>query len=429
MATYICVEGLPAVGKSELLAALRLYYPGQVQVFPELVKEVAERADLDPLRDRAALRAALAEALPRRQDEVRAALAGGLTVVEESHLGVHAAYAAALGDAATLAACQRWQEGAQWPDRFLRLETPIAVSMVRQAARGEPRWAVEEGVLADMLAWLSAWHARRGDQVTCIDADRPPEQVVADLAASVGLAYRSLPRAEVLPCVILLGRPAAGKSELIQFLQGLPADERAGRFHVGSLAVVDDFPILWEKFLEDDIWERTGKGRLVSARAQENYYVTDDRVWPFLVEKLNRALEGQPLLPGRTLVVEFARGGAGAYRRALAALSPRALARGGILYLSVSHAESSRRNRSRYDRSRRGGILTHGVPEVEMERTYLADDWQSLAPDDRGQVEVEGQRVPYVTVVNEPEPRTREDFVRRFQPALETLFELWRTTR
>jgi len=260
MARYISLEGLPALGKSELLSVVRLYFPGQVAVFPELVKEVGEREQLDPFSEREKLNRALLKALPGRQEAIEEALAQGLTVVEESHLGVHAAYSAALGDHGFLAELERRVGELWWPDRVLRLEAPLAMSLFRQEARGEPRWQVDREVLRQMAAWLSDWHARRGDEVVAIAADQPPERVLASLASELGLVYRSLPREDVIPCLILLGRPAAGKSELIQFLQGLPADERAGDYHLGTIEVVDDFPLLWEKFLEDDIWEAVGKG-------------------------------------------------------------------------------------------------------------------------------------------------------------------------
>jgi thymidylate kinase len=423
---YVSVEGLPALGKSELLAALRLFYPGQVLVLPELVKEVGEREGLDPFRNRGELNQAILAAIPKRQGQIEAALDQGLLVVEESHLGVHAAYCAALGDEQFLAEFRRLERELRWPNHFLQLEASIAVSLARQAARGEPRWQVGREVLERMLGWLSAWHTEQGHEVEKIDADRAPPEVLADLIRALGLAYRSLPQGEALPYLILLGRPAAGKSELIQFLKGLSPEQRLERYHLGTIKVLDDFPILWEKFIEDDIWEEVGKGRLISARAEENYYVTDDHTWPFLIEKLNRLVEGEPLLPGRTLLVEFSRGGEGAYRRALARLSRRLLERGAIMYVQVSFEESWRRNQARYDRDRRDGILTHAVPWEEMERTYRSDDWGELAPTPSGYVEVNGIRIPYVTVKNEPEPLTPEDFSARYSPAFEELFHLWK---
>ena len=423
---YVSVEGLPAVGKSELLSVLKLYFPGQVLVLPELVKEVAEREGIDLFHERDRLRRAILRALPRRQGEVEEGLDRGLIVVEESHLGVHAAYSAALGDTEFLTEFRRLEGKIRWPDVFVRLEASVPVSRERQEAREDPRYEVEGEVLERMSAWLSRWHGERGHELVSIDADRSPDEVLRDLISALGLRYRSLARGEVLPYLILLGRPAAGKSELIQFLRGLPPDERARAYHVGTVAVLDDFPILWEKFIEDDIWESVGKGRLISRRADDNYYVTDDRTWPFLIEKLNRSIEAEPELPGRTVIVEFSRGGADGYREALSRLHPRALGRGAILYLDVSVEESWRRNLARYDRARRDGILTHSVPWEEYERTYKIDDWHDLAPDRAGYITVGDIRVPYVAVANEPEPVSPEDFAGRFRPALEELFRLWR---
>ncbi|MCR4391242.1 MAG: hypothetical protein NUV94_00330 [Candidatus Acetothermia bacterium] len=422
---YISVEGLPAVGKSELLAALRLYYPGQVLVLPELVKETAEREGLDLFRDRDRLAQAMLAALPARQGQIRAALNQSLTVVEESHLAVHAAYAASLGDDAFLRQFQRAEQAILWPDRFVRLEVPIAVSVARQAARGDPRYTVPADVLARMLGWLSAWHAQRGSDLHVLDADRPPHAVLADLVSALGLGYRPHVYQDVIPYLFLLGRPASGKSELIQFLTSLPPDERAVAYHLGRLRVLDDFPILWQKFVEDDLWEEVGKGRLVSRRCGENYAVADDHAWPFLILSLNQEISRRPPAPGETALVEFSRGGTRGYRDALARLAPEVLASGAILYLQVSFEESWRRNVARYDRARRDGLLTHSVPREEMERTYRSDDWTELAPTPRGHVEAQGIRVPYVTVVNEPEPKTPDDFARRFHPALEDLHRLW----
>ncbi|MBC7098270.1 hypothetical protein H5T52_04010 [Candidatus Bipolaricaulota bacterium] len=52
-----------------------------------------------------------------------------------------------------------------------------------------------------------------------------------------------------------------------------------------------------------------GKGRLISQRTGDNYFVTDDHTWPFLIEKLNRLIRAEPELPGRTVILGFSRGG------------------------------------------------------------------------------------------------------------------------
>ena len=46
---HIVFEGLPALGKSETLELLARFYPERVVVFPEMVKEVATREQIDIL--------------------------------------------------------------------------------------------------------------------------------------------------------------------------------------------------------------------------------------------------------------------------------------------------------------------------------------------------------------------------------------------
>ena len=55
--------------------------------------------------------------------------------------------------------------------------------------------------------------------------------------------------------IILLGRPAAGKSEVIDFLKKTPVEERLRRFHIGRFEEIDDFPMLWTWFEEDAFLE------------------------------------------------------------------------------------------------------------------------------------------------------------------------------
>ena len=259
-----------------------------------------------------------------------------------------------------------------------------------------------------------------------LDADREASAFLADLEGILGLTYARKGRSSgVFDVLLLLGRPASGKSEFIDFLSRCPAERRAERFHVGDLRVVDDFPLLWEKFLEDDAWEKLGLPRLYSRRVGSNYVVTNPAVWPFLIDRIAHLVE-EPVSRGagpsrRTTVVEFSRGGPHAYFEALSLLSPGLLRRAAILYVSVSAEESSRRNAARYDPSRGGEVLTHSVPQEEMARTYAEDDWPRLAPAPWGWVAVRGVRVPYVAMHNEPELQDPNLLDRRYNEALDRL--------
>ena len=62
--------------------------------------------------------------------------------------------------------------------------------------------------------------------------------------------------------LLLIARPAAGKSEIIDYLKQQPTEARLQSFHVGSFFEIDDFPMLWAWFEEDALLERMGHPRL-----------------------------------------------------------------------------------------------------------------------------------------------------------------------
>ena len=95
---YVVIEGLPAAGKSEVLELLARFYPERIRVFPELVKELVLERNLDLFNDRARLAKAIRAAVPAREAAIQESLDSGFLCLEESHLGVHHAYAVALGD-------------------------------------------------------------------------------------------------------------------------------------------------------------------------------------------------------------------------------------------------------------------------------------------------------------------------------------------
>lgn len=422
---HIVVEGLPAVGKSELLALIERFYSDQAVVLPEMVKEVVLRDGLDLFTDRSALAAALLAELPRRRQAIEMALAAGKLCLEESHMGVHLAYCRALSDPSLDGHLDELERAAPMADLYLRLEAAEAVSVFRQRARGTPDFEVEEPTLRKMTQFLASWHAGRPTRVVSVDADRSAHEVVAEVVDLLGLQYRgvAMPNDDVFPVVLLLGRPASGKSELIDYMQRTPLAVRRSRYRLGTLRVVDDFPILWRKFIEDDLWEKTGRRRLYSRAEVGNYSVTDDGIWSFLIERLNEEVE--PLLaarrPGKTLVIEFSRGGKRGYADALERLSTAVLDRAAILYVDVPFEESWRRNLARYDVARRDGILTHSVPRKEIERTYGDDDWHELAREGAGRIRVAGREIPYVTMNNVPELTDPRGLDTRYREALERL--------
>lgn len=233
--------------------------------------------------------------------------------------------------------------------------------------------------------------------------------------------------------LFLLGRPAGGKSEFIEFMRHVPDDRRITRYHIAPFDVIDDFVFLWEKFEEDDLWERVNYRRLHSRKVGlegENYIVAHDYIWPFLIEKLNLIVQKQYLATpdyyrDHSLLIEFARGGPVGYRESLERFDPAVLHRAAILYIQVSFAEACRRNKARYDRAHRDGILTHTVPEDEMERMYAHDDWDEITSGPRGYLQIRGLAVPYVTMLNEPESTDPDVLDARYHEALEALWQLY----
>ena len=228
--------------------------------------------------------------------------------------------------------------------------------------------------------------------------------------------------------LLLLGRPACGKSELIDYMLHVRPALRAQRYHLGDLRIVDDFAFLWQRFEEDDARVALGLPRLYSQPADTGYRVHGDLVWDALIDDINSALTrslSQPPDPDLTTVIEFSRGRTVGYGRALDRLDKRLPARAAILYLEVSFEESWRRNLARYDAARRSGILTHSVPRSEMERTYLTDDWSPLTGGRReGHLRVGAVDVPFVTMNNEPESTDAAVLGARYGAALDSLWRL-----
>lgn len=230
--------------------------------------------------------------------------------------------------------------------------------------------------------------------------------------------------------LFVLGRPASGKSELFDFLEGLSGEERAREYHIGTMIVLDDFVWLWEQFEEDDLWEKaTGKRPCGSIPADCGYINTPEQ-FDFMMAKFDREiarryLKDEALGEGATLLVEFSRGGPSPYAGALARLRPEIFERAAILYVEVSGEESRRRNESRYQEQLKSSILAHKTPDRIMELYYQNDDWPELTGGRRdGSLALQGVRVPFVTMGNEPESTDPAILAPRYRSALERLWEL-----
>ena len=205
--------------------------------------------------------------------------------------------------------------------------------------------------------------------------------------------------------IILIGRPAAGKSEVIDFLKKTPIHERARRFHIGEFEEIDDFLYVWETFEVDDILSLHGKQRIWS---DEKYWFKDPFIWNLYIERINLAYRkklaaSQNYHDGMTTLVEFARGGEHGLGEAFSYLHEEILKRARIIYIKVSYEESFRKNRRRARPGLEDSILYHSLPDEKMEFYYKANDWEKLTSKDPNFIDIKGFKVPYMAFENEPE--------------------------
>lgn len=226
--------------------------------------------------------------------------------------------------------------------------------------------------------------------------------------------------------IILIGRPAAGKSEVIDFLKKTDEQTRAARFHVGPFEEIDDFPFVWETFEIDDLLERLGQPRVFTTK---NYYFKGDHLWNLFIGRINlefrkRLARDPEFTRHRTALVEFSRGGERGFAEAFEHLADEILSRAGIVYINVTYEESVRKNRRRFDPAQADSILFHSLPDEKMEFYYKANDWERLSAGKKsGRIRIRDFDVPFAVFDNEPE---QTDDPRKLGPALEEAFgRLW----
>lgn len=230
--------------------------------------------------------------------------------------------------------------------------------------------------------------------------------------------------------LIVIGRPACGKSEFIDFIKNQIDDtERKQRLFIAPFREIDDFVWLWEKCVEDDVWENLGYRRLISKRSGHAYVISNLDLYDFLIEKINSETEKllkreNNFYDDKTLLIEFSRGSNSAYKNALNRLSKRILERSAIFYIKVSFEESLRRNDARYKEKLKHSILAHKVPDEEMRQYYNVDDWGEITDGrESGYLEIGGVKVPFVTMENEPESKDPKVLGPRYEEALRRLWQ------
>lgn len=226
--------------------------------------------------------------------------------------------------------------------------------------------------------------------------------------------------------IILMGRPAAGKSEVIDYLKKTPVQERLERFHINQFEEIDDFPMLWTWFEEDAILEKImHKPRM---HTDKDGYFLYQYQWDLLIERISleydKRLRDEHYHDKMTTVIEFSRGSEhGGYQSAFQHLSEKILKKASILYIDVPFEESLRKNRKRFNPDRPDSILEHGLPDEKLKKIYYEVDWETFKGNDPEYIHVRGIPVPYVVFHNMP---SQTDDPELLGPALDKLFSrLW----
>jgi hypothetical protein len=249
--------------------------------------------------------------------------------------------------------------------------------------------------------------------------------------------------------LLLTALPASGKSEARTYLASLSPEECHEQFGIGHTVQLDDFPYVhMMRRITDELAERGQPGMYFRSPVlpfkdpvewltlielmNEDYddLVNGRKPAPesaarWLMERLDAAREragGQALLKllpdpllaqvaaaieedaadllknkvnevpdslaGKTVVIEFARGGADGsplplpacygYGASLPQLSHAILEKASVLYIWVTPEESRRKNTARTDPDDPGSILHHGVPLAVMYGDYGCDDMEYL---------------------------------------------------
>ncbi len=309
--------------------------------------------------------------------------------------------------------------------------------------------------------------------------------------------------------LLLLALPASGKSEARRYLASLSPEQCQEQFGIGHTVQLDDFPYVhMMRRISDELTDRGHEGAYFISPALPFRNPLD---WGTLIELVNedyedlvarnrpapesaaewlfarfdaaRARVGAPpalaplpadlrrqvaaavedearqllhakvaevpeSLAGKTVVIEFARGGADGspmplpkpygYQYSLNCLSPAILSRSSILYIWVTPEESRRKNLARTDPDDPGSILHHGVPNAVMYGDYGCDDIEHLLETsgkaDTIRMDKDGEsyylplgrfdnRVDKTTFIREDEASWRDEDVAALKSAMREAFD------
>jgi hypothetical protein len=228
--------------------------------------------------------------------------------------------------------------------------------------------------------------------------------------------------------IILIARPAAGKSEIIDHLSKLHAEERMERYHMRELMIIDDFPFLWRWFEEDAILTKMGKPRIYT---DEEGYFQNQYYWDILIHLINieykkqmREIENEG---DSTVLIEFSRGKEhGGYQHSLPLLSEEILKDAAILYVDVPWEESLRKNRSRFNPEKPDSILEHSLPDEKLQRLYYECDFKELTKNTHGFLNINDMEVPYAIFNNKDDLTTNpsQEFTNELSKCMNWLWEL-----
>ena len=231
--------------------------------------------------------------------------------------------------------------------------------------------------------------------------------------------------------LLLIARPAAGKSETIHYLKQTPLAERIRRFHIGEFEEIDDFPMLWAWFEEDDLLDRMGHPRLHNDA--EGYFLYP-YLWDVLIERIcleyAKKLRDDPAYHHKfTTLIEFSRGTQhGGYASAFQHLSRDVVQRMAVLYIDVPWEESLRKNRRRFNPNKPDSILEHALPDEKLERLYKDTDWEQVRAGNPETLVIQGVNVPYGVFSNADDVTTAagEKLGLRLEECLGRLWEICR---